>query len=337
MRQFNKDVEKSQTEWRTSHIDTSQMGKQNKKRYPWILPREMWELGLWPGIRSNSSHPLAAYLIKNNVQKHDGVHNLKSSWMLCANLYFPFQQDRFMLTGFLKKYVLQGIATVDAVDLEFAAKRPLDPTTLLGEPIGQRGKYQTSPDVAFVITLKKGGNGLILTESKFTEHSFYECSGRKKEYGNPDPKRCMNFSSLIKDIEQQCYITNWELGKRTNRKYWDYIHFSEKALKTLRRCPAANAGYQLFRQQALAEAIAQNGTYLVVISCVAYDNRNETLIRCLRGTGIKDFTREWGSLFEGKAIFASFTHQQWVNWVRQHNTKGMWHDWLRYIRDRYGY
>ena len=115
------------------------------------------------------------------------------------------------------------------------------------------------------------------------------------------------------------------------------FHDKAKALKTLRRCPAANAGYQLFRQQALVEAIAQNDTYSVVISCVAYDNRNETLIRCLRGTGIKDFTREWGSLFEGKAIFASFTHQQWVNWVRQYNTKGMWHDWLRYIRDRYGY
>ena len=35
-----------------------------------------------------------AFLKKSDVQKHDGVHNLKSSWMQCANLYFPFRNDK---------------------------------------------------------------------------------------------------------------------------------------------------------------------------------------------------------------------------------------------------
>jgi len=92
----------------------------------------------------------------------------------------------------------------------------------------------------------------------------------------------MNFVSLSKDIEAQCYMIKWELGRRTNRRYWNYLRFSEKAFQTLRRCPAANAGYQLFRQQALAEAITQNSSYSTVISCVAYDERNEAVKKLVK-------------------------------------------------------
>jgi len=60
------------------------------------------------------------------------------------------------------------------------------------------------------------------------------------------------------------------------------------------------------------------------------------LIRCLRGTGVEDFTKEWGPLFEGKALFRSFTHQQWVNWVRERDIEGKWKEWLGYVKNRYG-
>ncbi|MFC1994399.1 hypothetical protein ACFLVI_03950 [Chloroflexota bacterium] len=337
MKGFDKYLEDYQTNWRVKHLSSQKLGRQNKKKYPWILPRRDWEQGLWAGIQSGSSHSLPFYLSKKHVQKHTGVHNLKSSWVLCANLYFPFQRDQGMLTGFLRENIISSIETVDGIELEYAEERPLDPTTLLGEPEGQRGKNQTSPDVAFIITMTNGHKGLILTESKFTEHSFYQCSGRNHKYDNPDAKRCMNFKALSRDFIGQCYMTQWAKGKRTNRKYWNYINFTNMAYQNLKRCPAAIAGYQLFRQQALGEAIALKSDYEEVISCVAYDERNETLIRSMRGAGIDDFTKDWDPLFDGKAKFVSFTHQQWVNWVSQNDTNNTWQDWLSFIRGRYGY
>lgn len=242
-----------------------------------------------------------------------------------------------MLTGFLREYLSRSIKAVDAIELEYAETAPFDPATLLGEPRGLRGKNQTSPDVAFVVSLAGSGKGLILTESKFTEHSFYPCSGRKKEYGNPEPDKCMRFSEIRGSIKEHCYQAYWAHDQRTNRKYWDYLTFSAEALETLRRCPAATSGYQLFRQQALAEAFAQKGNYKLVMSCVAYDSRNETLIRSLRGTVINDFTIGWAPLFEGRAKFVAFTHQQWVDWVRGHDDQRAWTGWSEWLKKRYGF
>jgi len=335
MSDFDTYVQEQQVNWRSRHIACQEYGEQNGKERLWILPRQVWQENLWPKIRSDSEHSLPDYLEKNNIDKHTGVHNLKSSWVLCANLYFPFQRNPELIASFLRENVCSLIKTVDTIELEYAEDPPLDASTLLGEPdIGKRGKYQTSPDVAFVVNDYKG---LILTENKFTEHSFYNCSGRKKEYGNPDINRCLDFQFIFSDVKNNCYQLNWENIQRKNRKYWDYIRISEKGKQILKRCPAAVSGYQLFRQQALAEAIAQSGKYDFVVSCVAYDERNKPLISSLSRAGINDFTKDWACLFEDKAQFATFTHQQWVDWVRKNDTQGLWKEWLSYIEERYGY
>ena len=180
MEGFGRYMSDYQTRWRLDNVKNPAEGKQNRKIYPWILPRELWEEGLWPGIRSGHTNSITAYLDETGVQKHDGVHNLKSSWVQCDNLYFPYREDREILANFLHNYVSSLIETVDLVELEWAGKRPLDPTTLLGEPRGQRGSNQTSPDIAFIVN---GGKGILLTENKFTEHFFYPCSGRNIIYG----------------------------------------------------------------------------------------------------------------------------------------------------------
>lgn len=335
MKNFDTYVQEQQINWRSRYIDCKEHGEQNGKKRPWILPKKLWEKGLWPKIRRGSEHSLPDYLEENDIDKHDGAHNLKSSWVLCANLYFPFQRNPEILAGFLREQICSLVESVDKVELEYAEGPPLNPSRLLGEPSsGKRGKNQTSPDVAFVVN---GRKGLILTENKFTEHSFYECSGRKKEHGNPNIKRCLNFELVFGDIANNCYQLNWENESRKNRKYWDYIRISNKGRQILRRCPAAISGYQLFRQQALAEAIAKSEKYEFVISCVAYDERNETLIGSLSRTGVNDFTKDWSCLFDGKAKFATFTHQEWVNWVRKTDNNGRWKDWLAYIEQRYGY
>jgi len=337
MDDFNHRMEEDQVEWRKHHIANKQPGSQNRKSRQWILPKEIWEEGLWDGIRGSSDHPLPRYLHDNKVQKHGGAHNLKSSWILCANLYFPFQLDLPMLATFLREHVATEIRSVEAVELEHEEPQPLDPQTLLGESeSGGRGANQTSPDVAFRVRTATG-LGLVLTENKLVEHSFYPCSGRKAEVKNPDAHRCMDLPALLDDLSGRCWQLGWDDGARKNRTYWNHLRLSDLGRKCLKRCPAATAGYQLFRQQSLAEGIAASGMYEFVASCVAYDSRNAALIRCLRSTGIDDFTTGWGKLFDGKARFASFTHQQWVGWVRDHDQGGRWKDWLRYVGERYGY
>ena len=109
----------------------------------------------------------------------------------------------------------------------------------------------------------------------------------------------------------------------------------EEALTSLPHCPAMRHGYQLFRQQALAEGTAQSGRYDLVVSAVAVDGRNDALDAALSRSGI-DGLKRWGTVFKGSAQFAVFTHQQWVGWVQEHDTEGKWSDWLSYVRSRYG-
>ncbi|MHC1698959.1 MAG: hypothetical protein AB9919_13050 [Geobacteraceae bacterium] len=336
MKDFDSHTREHQITWRRNNLKNQTPGEHNKVKYPFILPRDIWQEGLWQGIQEGSSQPLSAYLDDNKIDHHTGVHNLRSSWVLCANLYFPFRQDMELMAGFLRQHVSPNIAAVTDIELEYAADSPHDPKTLLGEPEGSRGKNQTSPDVAFIFKNADGSEGIVLTENKFVEHSFYPCSGRKPKYGNPDACRCLEFDAMYADKEHQCYLLSWQADGRENRKYWDFIRISDEGRRFLKKCPAAVAGYQLFRQQALAEALIHSGRFPQAISCVAYDARNETLQRCLKSTGI-DKLEYWGKLFSGKAQFSTFTHQQWVSWVEHNDISGKWDDWICYVKNRYGF
>ena len=325
-----------QTEWRQNNVASQEWGYQNGRRYPWILPQELWEEGLWPGIRSGSDNSLPAYLESTGVQKHRGVHNLKSSWIMCANLYFPFgasAEGRKLFAMFLKRHVAEEIDSLETIELEHSESGELSPLQLLGELGGMRGANQTSPDLGLLVN---GGRGLVLVENKFTEHSFYKCSawrhkGSSRRPGNPDPDRCLNPLAVAEDPLNQCHQAAW------GRRYWEHLAdvADRDALTSLPRCPAATHGYQLFRQQALAEGIARTGRYGLVVSAVAVDERNNTLDRSLRRSGV-DSLEDWGQLFRGKAIFTLFTHQQWAAWVGEHDVNGHWSDWLEYVSLRYG-
>ena len=336
-RSFDRQMNRAQTVWRETNVATREQGLQNGKRRPWILPKDHWREGLWPGIRPGSEPDLEKYLGDAAVQKHQGVHNLKSSWVVCANLYFAHSADTEILAGFLARSVDPRIARVHAVELEWAEEPPLDPASLLGEPDGRRGAGQTSPDVAFLVELTDGGRGLVMTEVKFTEHSFYGCAGRKRENGNLRPERCLSARNILEDPAGHCHLVNWAKGRRRNRRYWEHLPFTEAAKERLRSCPAATSGYQLLRQHALAEAIAKSGTYDLVYSAFAYDARNDVLLGSMRTAGVPDITRDWGDLFDGRARSASFSHQQWVDWVRENDHGDRWSDWIDWVTERYGY
>jgi len=331
---FDREMECHQIAWRrTAALSSGEFGLQNGRRYEWILPARSWEDGLWPGIQSTSGNSLPAYLDKD-IKRHSGSHNLKSSWILCANLYFPFGAEPGMalLAGFLQHRVDPRIQNLDALELEYAEPlhSALHPSKLLGETAGTRGAVQTSPDVAFRVS-GNGYRGLVLTEVKFTEHSFYGCSARRRKDGsdplrrpgNPDPERCNSLGNVLANLESQCHQVRW------GRKYWEHLGSITDKNALSDCCPAAHTGYQLLRQQALAEGIAASGEYDFVLSCAAIDDRNDILKKKLTSLDWKRFARN--------VPFTVFTHQCWVEWVRTHGDLGQWGDWLEYVDTRYGF
>lgn len=321
--------------WRKTNIKDASWGYQNGKQYEHIVPKSVWIETLWKDIKKE----LPIYLKTKNIQSHTGTHNLVSSWVNCANLYFPIRENeslKGLMLEFLKQKISDSIIEIKEVELEYAFPKDdeLHPAKLLGEMDGGRGSGQTSPDVAFKVKTKNG-KGLVLTECKYTEHSFYSCSARKVDnklnrINNPDSKRCMNKVPEC-DYSSVCHQTVW------GRKYLSMLEISEFGKIKLKRCPAATAGYQLLRQQALAEGIAKSGRYSLVASTVAYDGRNTNLKRCLRTTGLDDFQTDWAPLFDGKAIFKTWSHQDWVQYVRNNQNNGEFDEWLDYLEERYGY
>lgn len=335
MRDFNKYLGELQVSWRADNIASLEQGSQNGVQRPWILPAALWEQGLWAELRSDGKWPVSTYLEKNQVQRHAGSHNLKSSWISGVNFYFPFGQSthgRDMLAGFLRQHVDERIHDVQSVELEYAEEGELSPAVLLGEGGGSRGSGQTSPDIGILVN---GGKGLLLVENKLSEHSFYPCSARTKKDSerrpaNPDASRCNNITSVIDSAGGSCHQPVW------GRKYWALLAdvVNRDAIGQLQCCPAARAGYQLLRQQALAEGIARSGKYDFVVSCVALDERNETLRGSMARTGIEDVA-SWGQYFSGRAGFKVFAHQQWFDWVVTHDEESAWTDWRDWIRARY--
>lgn len=341
---FDKQVQNHQIEWRHRQGKTisKEHGWQNGVQRQWILPSDEWEKSLWGGIARDSNNSLPDYLTKTKIKRHTGSHNLKSSWVMCANLYFAFRNQGDLLVGFLREKIDNRISKVERFELEYEDDdQDLKPLELLGEPDdGGRGSGQTSPDMGIVVKLRTGEIGLIMVENKYTEHSFYRCSGRKGDSGMPEKfeAKCFDLKLILSNPSKHCWQCNWAPMKKKNRKYWPHLLpiIDKEAAAKLTRCPSATSGYQLFRQHALAEGIAnKSGAYALVASCVAYDERNKTLQNCLRTTGV-DWRSEWDALFsKGKANFGSWTHQAWVDFVRRHKNASWQDDWLKYVSERY--
>ena len=165
MRDFDGEMEGLQVRWRLENVDSPEWGAQNGVSRPWILPASRWEDGLWPPLRSGQVHSVPGYLEQHGVHRHTGSHNLKSSWISAANMYFPFgllEGGRAMLAAFLASQVDDRVRSVESTELEWAATGDLSPSVLLGEEGGSRGSGQTSPDLAFLVN---GGMGLVLVEN----------------------------------------------------------------------------------------------------------------------------------------------------------------------------
>lgn len=338
---FSNQAREQQLGWRKRQPDLpKENGTQNGVEYDHILPEDKWMLGVWEDIRDQ----LQCYLNSSGIQANTGKHNLKSSWTQCANIFFPFRVNpaaKRMLASFLTKELGLKVETVDSIEFEYAAEGKLSPRQLLGEEKGMRGSGQTSPDVAINFTCENGKCGIYLVENKYTEHHFYGCSAASKTLSkghaqrglspNPNSARCTDIATLLSDVDTNCHQLTW------GRQYWRILKdCRSEAMIKLACCPAMTDGYQLLRQQALAQGILNAGLFDYVISGVAYDERNIELLGCLKRTGIDDFRVEWSKLFTSGVSFHSFSHQALVTWVTRSRVDYV-KKWEGYVSDRYGY
>lgn len=339
---FDRQVQDYQIEWRKKHIPAEiHWGLWHGKPYEHILPAKQWHLGLWEQI----SKPLLDYIAVSGIQANTSKHNLKSSWTQCANIFFPFryyEKLRSIFAGFLSEQLNVKITNIESMEFEYAASGNLAPENLLGETGGMRGANQTSPDVGVIFTYENQKKGVYLVENKYVEHSFYECSGVEKtqskahsERGLPpniNPERCRRVIDVYRNPRDMCQQEAW------NRKYWRILKNSinVEALSDCNYCPAMNGGYQLFRQQALAQGLSESGLFDLVVSGVAYDCGNYVLLNCLKKTGLNSFVHDWPHLFNTKVKFTCFTHQNLVDYVK-HSKSEFAQNWTEYITERYNY
>jgi hypothetical protein len=339
---FNQEAEQYQAQWRRKNkLAEGDWGWQNGVQREHILPARRWVLGVWAPIRDD----LVGYISASRIQANTGKHNLKSSWTQCANLFFPVRSDRELaevFAQFLSSQTNLRIASIEGIEFEYAAPGNLEPKSLLGELGGMRGSRQTSPDVAVLFGCEDGSSGIYLIENKYTEHSFYDCSGAAKTVSkmhsllrlppNRHPERCRQAVDVHMRPEEMCQQEAW------GRKYWSLLKDSmnEESLRICGHCPALKGGYQLFRQQALAQGLAESGLFDHVISGVAYDSRNHALKCCLQSIGIDDFTTGWARLFDTPVMFHCFSHQDLVQHARKSSSSFI-QKWVKYVTNRYGY
>jgi hypothetical protein len=251
-------------------------------------------------------------------------------------MYWPFRNPEgfLLMANFLKQVTGLDIHEITDMDLEFEDDSDeFKPGPLLGEDDGgMRGSGQTSPDLAIRFTTKEGKPGIILIESKFSEHSFYSCSGYSKtKPGKPinDKKeRCLNPSLIVDSNFKECHLVAWD------RKYWDFLgkELDKVKFASLKKCPMSSSCYQLFRQQALAKGLEKK--YDIAVSAVATDSRNEELKNSSVRNGMKPFPEGWRELFPDLKLFW-FTHNDWFSFVKQNNLNSRWNEWIRYIEERY--
>lgn len=339
---FGQQVEDHQIYWRSRNKWLErEWGLYRGKHREHILPEAYWMQGIWDPIHTT----LDQYITVHQIQPSSQKNNLKSSWVQCVNVFLPIRCNpdmRRMFVSFLSRQLGIKVTSIEALEFEYAAPGNLEPKRLLGEQGGSRGSGQTSPDVAVLFGCEDGKSGIYLIENKYTEHHFYKCSGAdtKPSRGhvsmglqpNDNPDRCRDVVSVYRNPHGMCHQQEW------GRRYWDLLMSSidKDALTACGVCPALTDGYQLFRQQAYAQGIADSGLFDIVVSGVTYDQRNAALIGCLKDTGLQNFTNDWPRLFNTSVKFHCFTHQELVSWITR-SRSGFIKEWGKYVSERYQY
>lgn len=247
---------------------------------------------------------------------HQFAHHAVSSQTACINLFMP------LLLSDKANHILPRIPGSPADFKEIAKDKlfrgfcfeywgqDMAPEQGVGESQGSKNFpgvlndhtpwAGTDADVAIAYYNQQGQLCLWLIEHKLSEREFTTCGGYQSEKRNKKSKntenctRC-NLAEIARE-PQKCHYHN--IGYR----YWDILN------KHLNRfqgpseadgCPFRDGLNQLWRNQMLAFALQETGTYQTVTFSVCHHARNTMLNRSIK---------KYQALIDNDPMFSSFTN-----------------------------
>lgn len=182
----------------------------------------------------------------------------------------------------------------------------------------------TDSDVAIAYINKSGESCLWIIEHKLTEEEFTTCGARKlktidpkvseksrknAEANNAEKIACMaqsctqSFANLLQGNYSQCYY--W---KHCHYGYWKYAAQLYKVIDS--DCPFKGGMNQLWRNQALAEALVENKQFARVTFSVVTHPQNDAPM-------LNESMRQYEQMLIDPNKFSHFTSLDIVKSVRQ--------------------
>ena len=287
-------------------------GSWGNKEYAHILPRKRWKMNLWEGIRQEA----VDYFQVNKLTWHTDKHNLRSSQVLCVNIFFPFK-DQLSSFNHAFKHYLPNFSSFVPGSMEFEF---VDKENLLCEKSGAK----TSVDVKLEWTDHDNLRNLLLLEFKFTEQRFGKCNSARND------RDCDKARQIIED-PLKCYLTSRGI------RYWELISKKKGPIKQNElclkgACPFRYDFYQLMRNQLLAYELEKNLGYDKVIFGVLFPRQNMKIQEM--GRNKENPIEAWYSIIKNKNRFVSIHLENMIAEL-SHNNPYIFNKWRVYLRKKH--
>ncbi len=179
----------------------------------------------------------------------------------------------------------------------------------------------TDADVAIAYYNKEDKLCLWLIEHKLSEKEFTTC-GAYKSKANKSKNNCTlcNLTDIAK-APQKCHYHT------IGYKYWDiikrYLDRFQGSIE-IKGCPFKDGLNQLWRNQMLAFALQETGTYDTVTFSVCHHAKNTMLDKSIN---------QYKALTDNDSMFGSFTNNDVLNAVNTHDSELQ--KWLQWYKEVY--
>lgn len=179
----------------------------------------------------------------------------------------------------------------------------------------------TDADVAVAYYDKEDNLCLWLIEHKLSEKEFTTC-GAYKSKANEHKDNCTQCSltSILNEPDKCHYhmigYKYWEILKKHQDKYQGSVD--------IKGCPFKDGLNQLWRNQMLAFALQDTGTYKAVTFSVCHHAKN---------THLNNSINTYKALINGNKMFNSFTNYDVLNAVNTQDSKLQ--EWMQWYKDVY--
>ena len=255
-------------------------------------------------------------------KQHKFAFHAVSSQTACINLFMP------VLLSSSADEILKRIpgrpAEFEGIDrdklyngfcFEYWGQDILQGKGLLNDHSSQAG---TDADVAIAYRDGEGDTCLWLIEHKLSEKEFTECGGYKSA-SNTHKEFCRScsFEELISH-PNKCHYHN------IGYKYWDYLKKDVyNGSVDVTGCPFRGGLNQLWRNQMLAFALQESGTYKKVTFSVCHHYRNSMLNQSMS---------KYKSLISNNEIFSQFTNLDIINSIiSEQGELTTWLEWYKSV------